>query len=137
MDEEAEYTKAMEWLDQLDPSQGVRFTVDVTREGEHYLGDVPSVPGAHTYADSLLELGTRTIEVIRLMADLPAGVQVVLSFNHVHQDDEKPTSVLITVEHYEQLIETIEDLQDRLSFYERAGDTIPVEQLNTELDSGG
>ncbi len=112
------------------------YTVNVTREGIHYLADVPAVPGAHTFAESLDALGVRVAEVIRLMADLPDDAHVALAFSYSWRDEVQPTSVLITVEHYESLLETIEDLRDRLSFHERTGDTIPVDQLIADLDLG-
>ncbi|MQA26550.1 MAG: type II toxin-antitoxin system HicB family antitoxin [Micromonosporaceae bacterium] len=45
------------------------YKVHVTREDEHWLADVPDVPGAHTHARSLAGLRRAVREVITLMAD--------------------------------------------------------------------
>jgi len=47
------------------------YEVEVTREGSQWLADVPAVPGAHTFANSLDALRDSVREVIVLMADLP------------------------------------------------------------------
>ena len=47
------------------------YTVHVTREGRSWLGEVPSLPGAHTFASSLSTLDRAMREVIVLAADLP------------------------------------------------------------------
>lgn len=54
------------------------YTATVTREGDAWLADVESVPGAHTYARSLGGLGAAVREVIVLMEDLTedAGVDI-------------------------------------------------------------
>lgn len=46
------------------------YDVVITREGENWLADVPSVPGAHTFARSLPSLYESVREVIVLMDDL-------------------------------------------------------------------
>ena len=43
----------------------------VTREGDHWLADVPLLQGAHTHARSLPTLDRSVREVIALAADLP------------------------------------------------------------------
>lgn len=47
------------------------YLVEVTREGDDWLADVPSLPGAHTFARNLETLGRYIREVIVLAADLP------------------------------------------------------------------
>lgn len=47
------------------------YKVVVTREGGQWMADVPSVPGAHTFASSLGGLRRSVREVIVLMEDLP------------------------------------------------------------------
>jgi len=47
------------------------YLVEVTREGNQWLADVPSVPGAHTFANDLDTLRQSVREVIVLMDDLP------------------------------------------------------------------
>ena len=53
------------------------YTVKVTREGDAWIADVTNLPGAHTFARSLVELFRNVEEVIRLVADLPddAGIE--------------------------------------------------------------
>lgn len=46
------------------------YEVVITREGHNWLADVPSVPGAHTFARSLPSLYDSVREVIVLMDDL-------------------------------------------------------------------
>lgn len=59
------------------------YDVIVTREDGAWLADVPSVPGAHTFARSLAGLVESVREVIVLMADLPDDDQpnVSLTFD--------------------------------------------------------
>jgi DNA-binding NarL/FixJ family response regulator len=47
------------------------YEVVVTRDGGHWLADVPTLAGAHTYARSLPTLDQAVREVIVLAADLP------------------------------------------------------------------
>lgn len=47
------------------------YLVEVTREGEDWLADVPGLQGAHTFARSLQTLDRYVREVIVLAADLP------------------------------------------------------------------
>lgn len=62
------------------------YTVDVTREGDAWLADVPSVPGAHTFARSLEGLSKSVREVIILMDDLPDDAIVELKFQFKVKD---------------------------------------------------
>ncbi len=57
------------------------YTVLVTRDGENWLADVPSVPGAHTFARSLEGLPRSVREVVVLMDDLPDDAEVDLDFH--------------------------------------------------------
>jgi hypothetical protein len=59
------------------------YTVHVTREGDTWLADVPSVAGAHTFARSLEGLARSVREVVVLMDDLPddADVELDLRFD--------------------------------------------------------
>jgi DNA-binding CsgD family transcriptional regulator len=50
---------------------GDTYRVVVTREDGHWLADVPSLEGAHTYARSLPALDQAVREVVVLAADLP------------------------------------------------------------------
>ena len=50
---------------------GDTYRVVVTREDGHWLADVPSLEGAHTYARSLPTLDQAVREVVVLAADLP------------------------------------------------------------------
>lgn len=63
------------------------YEVHVTREGDNWLADVPSVPGAHTFARSLEGLARSVREVVVLMADLPDDAAVELDF-HFEVADE-------------------------------------------------
>jgi len=47
------------------------YHVHVTREGEHWLADVPDLPGTQTYASNLKALDGYVREAIALMEDLP------------------------------------------------------------------
>jgi hypothetical protein len=47
------------------------YRVEVTREGENWLAEVPGLPGANTYARNLEALDTYVREVIVLNEDLP------------------------------------------------------------------
>ena len=57
------------------------YAVLVTRDGDSWLADVPSVPGAHTFARSLEGLARSVREVVVLMDDLPDGAAVELDFH--------------------------------------------------------
>jgi len=63
------------------------YQVVVTREGSQWLADVPSVPGAHTFANSIDGLRRSVREAIVLMDDLPddADPGIELRFD-VHDD---------------------------------------------------
>ena len=47
------------------------YRVNVTRERDAWLADVPDVPGAHTFARSLSALARDVREVVVLMTDRP------------------------------------------------------------------
>lgn len=49
------------------------YRVNVTRERDAWLADVPDVPGAHTFARSLPALSRDVREVVVLMTDRPDG----------------------------------------------------------------
>lgn len=66
------------------------YTVEVTREGDAWLADVPAVAGAHTFARSLRGLAQSVREVIVLMDDLADDADVQLDF-HFDVDDESVT----------------------------------------------
>jgi predicted RNase H-like HicB family nuclease len=57
------------------------YAVLVTRDGDSWLADVPSVPGAHTFARSLEGLARSVREVVVLMDDLPDDAAVELDFH--------------------------------------------------------
>jgi predicted RNase H-like HicB family nuclease/DNA-binding CsgD family transcriptional regulator len=50
---------------------GLLVAVIITRDDGHWLADVPSLRGAHTYARSLSALHQAVREVVVLAADLP------------------------------------------------------------------
>jgi DNA-binding NarL/FixJ family response regulator len=60
------------------------YRVIVTRDDGHWLADVPSLQGAHTYARSLPALDQAVREVVVLAADLPdeAMPDLVLEFEY-------------------------------------------------------
>ena len=66
------------------------YRVAVTREGDHWLADVPELPGAHTYARTLPALEREVREVIALAEDLPEGAepQIRVEFDIHTGDDE-------------------------------------------------
>ena len=61
------------------------YAVLVTRDGDSWLADVPSVPGAHTFARSLEGLARSVREVVVLMDDLPDDAAVELDFHVVRR----------------------------------------------------
>lgn len=65
----------------------------------------------------------RLSELIRQAAD-----DDVLLMNH-----STPAAVLISVERYDDLLEELEDLRDRVSVHERSGVTISADKLMAEL----
>ncbi|MCL2091623.1 MAG: hypothetical protein FWH11_10585 [Micrococcales bacterium] len=54
------------------------YTVHVTREDRTWLGEVPDLPGAHTFAASLSALDRAMREVVVLAADLPDGAEATI-----------------------------------------------------------
>lgn len=62
------------------------YEVIVTREDGAWLADVPTVPGAHTFARSLSGLAKSVREVIILMADLADDVRPELTFTYQVSD---------------------------------------------------
>lgn len=66
---------------------GIR--VVVTREGGHWLADVPELDGTHTYAKSLVRLDAEVREAIALALDLPEGDEEALKLDwDIHTGDE-------------------------------------------------
>jgi predicted RNase H-like HicB family nuclease/DNA-binding CsgD family transcriptional regulator len=63
---------------------GDAYRVIITRDDGHWLADVPSLQGAHTYARSLSALAQAVREVVVLAADLPdeAMPSLVLEFEY-------------------------------------------------------
>jgi predicted RNase H-like HicB family nuclease len=55
----------------MTPTKRTTYRVNVTRERDAWLADVPDVPGAHTFARSLSALQRSVREVIVLMTDRP------------------------------------------------------------------
>lgn len=47
------------------------YTVEVTREDDAWIADVPDLPGAHTFARNLTTLDAAVREVILLVLDAP------------------------------------------------------------------
>jgi len=60
----------------------VAYRVVITREGGHWLADVPSLHGAHTYGRSLPALDQAMREVVVLAADLPDEAMPGLVFEY-------------------------------------------------------
>ena len=54
------------------------YTVHVTREDRTWLGEVPDLPGAHTFATSLSALERAMREVVVLAADLPDDAEATV-----------------------------------------------------------
>ena len=53
----------------------MKYHVVVTREGSDWTGEVPGLPGAHTWARNLAALDRHMREVIALVEDLEAGAE--------------------------------------------------------------
>ena len=71
------------------------YEVIVTREGGSWLADVPTVPGAHTFARSLAGLAKSVREVIILMADLDDQATPELSFTYQVSDEVAQEAVAV------------------------------------------
>jgi predicted RNase H-like HicB family nuclease len=69
------------------------YQVIVTREGDQWLADVPDVPGAHTFANSLDGLRRAVREVIVLMDDLPDDAQPDVTFTFDVEDETVQAAV--------------------------------------------
>lgn len=69
----------------------------------------------------------RLSELIRQAAD-----EDVVLMNH-----STPAAVLISAERYDDLLEEMEDLRDRVSVHERAGVTVSADKLMAELGLAG
>ena len=54
----------------------MKYTVEVTREGDAWIADVVDLAGAHTFARSLTALYRAVEEVIALVAAVPDGTDV-------------------------------------------------------------
>jgi DNA-directed RNA polymerase specialized sigma subunit len=63
----------------------VSYRVVVTREGSHWLADVPELEGAHTFANSLRKLDQYVREVVAMAADLPDEAMPELEFEYEYQ----------------------------------------------------
>ena len=72
------------------------YRVVVTREGNHWLADVPELQGAHTYARNLPTLDQAVREVIVLAADLPddAMPELVIDYDYHTGDPELDTTAV-------------------------------------------
>jgi prevent-host-death family protein len=66
-------------------------------------------------------------ELIRQAAD-----EDVILMNH-----STPAAVLVSAERYDDLLEELEDLRDRLSVHERTGVTVSADKLMAELGLAG
>ena len=66
---------------------GMRYTVHVTREGDSWLADVPSVAGAHTFSRSLDGLAKSVRDVVVLLDDLADDASVELDFHYDVEDE--------------------------------------------------
>lgn len=61
------------------------YTVEVERDDDVWIADVPSVPGAHTQAANLVKLDEYVREVIALVLDLPQGAESDLELEYAYQ----------------------------------------------------
>lgn len=77
------------------------YRVTVTREEGQWLGEVPGLPGAHSYGGNLLVLDERMREVIALVEDLPEGAEPGLSleWDYTAVGDEFVQAARVGVEH--------------------------------------
>jgi predicted RNase H-like HicB family nuclease len=65
----------------------MNYRVDVTREGDAWIADVPDLPGAHTFARNLVALNQAVREVIGLVADLPENAPIDVTYTYRGVDD--------------------------------------------------
>ena len=72
---------------------GDTYRVVVTREDGHWLADVPSLEGAHTFARSLPTLDQAVREVVVLADDLPDEAMPVLVLNYEYHTGDASLDV--------------------------------------------
>ncbi len=72
---------------------GDTYRVVVTREGGHWLADVPSLEGAHTFARSLPTLDQAVREVVVLAAGLPDEAMAVLVLDYEYHTGDASLDV--------------------------------------------
>ena len=69
----------------------------------------------------------RLSELVRQAAD-----EDVVLMNH-----STPAAVMVSAERYDDLLEELEDLRDRISVHERSGVTVSADKLMAELGLAG
>ena len=87
---------------------GDTYRVVVTRENGHWLADVPSLEGAHTYARSLPTLDQAVREVVVLAADLPDEAMPVLVLDYEYHTGD--ASLDVTAQEVRQLRREADEL---------------------------
>jgi predicted RNase H-like HicB family nuclease len=92
------------------------FDIQVTRDGRWWMIHVPEIDGV-TQAEDFEEVEEMAHSYIAVATDVPRGEFDVRIVGDV-----------------DALLEVIEDLRDRLSVYEREGNTIPADKLSAELN---
>ncbi len=65
----------------------MRYTALIAREGNHWVADVPDVPGAHAYSRTLNRLRTGIVDAIILAGDLDDDAQVDAHFEPSDRTD--------------------------------------------------
>ncbi len=71
----------MSWIGD-EPARIESYTVNVTREGDNWLADVPQVEGTHTYAKSLRQLDAEVREAIAVALDLDEDAEAGLDLEY-------------------------------------------------------
>ena len=87
---------------------GDTYRVVVTREDGHWLADVPSLEGAHTFARSLPTLDQAVREVVVLADDLPDEAMPVLVLNYEYHTGD--ASLDVTAQEVRQLRREADEL---------------------------
>ncbi|MGI8553728.1 MAG: hypothetical protein ACR2PL_23505 [Dehalococcoidia bacterium] len=75
-------------------TQNCQYEVVITREGNWWLADVPSIAGAHTHARTLAGLARRVREVVVLMNDLSLDALDAIELRVIFQLPEALTAAI-------------------------------------------
>ena len=78
-------------------------------------------------------MGDHLVPITEAKARLSEIVRESEDRNVLLMKHGRPAAVVMSASRYEALVERIEDMEDRLSIYEREGVTIGIDKLASEL----